>query len=230
MTVDALGNLYLICSRNQSVTIYSPDGALLRTVSTLFRPTQLAVTDGSFYVTKLWLNTDGPVVERFSLDGEPQGSLVNRPDDWRRIAMTGNFERIAISSRQTLLYSYPFPYRIIEVDAAGAILREAAGHAQHQQLRERGPDGAIVMHDGSRGLAVLPGGEVLALAMQGDDWFMDVFSEDLQFQVRLPSADFGLSAFRKIAADGAGHLYVDVAEPVPHVRKYQLTFSTVRRL
>lgn len=223
LVLDREGLMYLVDFASRNVVILGKEGQFVRSFRLHFMPAKIAVVDHKLFATGFWLSYDGPLVHRYSTKGERETSFVERPEKWRLIAMTGNFDRMATTHSGTLLYSYPIPYKILEFDTSGRLLRESSGHSKFE-LPEKPPNtrAPVIMVEGSRGLAVLPSGHVLNVVQSEGGWRLDVFAPTLELVGSIDAKEFGLSSFRKIAADNDWHLYLDVDEPLPHIRKYKL--------
>jgi len=117
------------------------------------------------------------------------------------------------------------PYRILEISPEGEILKRSSGQIQFTELPKMikiGGREVLVMQQGSRRLAILPDGKVLNIVESKEDYYIDVFSDDLKFMTRIEPKRFGLNRLRYIRADPHGDIYLDVYEPLPHIRKYRL--------
>jgi hypothetical protein len=221
IAIDKNGHLFLTDFTTRRVTVLDVHGHFLRDFPLQFMPAKIAVCDSNVFVTGVWLSYDGPIVHRFSLEGNFLGASVERPPKWRLISMSGNFDRLVVTWQRTIIYSFPQPYQILELDCSGKIIRTSTDLPKFEDP-EPSQGGSVVMKEGSRGLAVLPSGHILNIVQSGTDWRIDVLSPNLDIVGVIQANQFGLSAFRYIATDSQWNAYLDVADPLPHIIKYKL--------
>jgi hypothetical protein len=179
------------------------------------------------YVTRFWLSGSGGVVNRYSQNLDFEKSFLDTPQNASMVAMTGNFEHIQTNRPGNLLYSYPIPYKIIELSSDGEIVNQSSGQSKFTELPKKekiGKENVLVMQQGSRGLAVLPDGKVLNIVQSKENFYLDVFSSDLKFLSRIEAKQLGIDRLRYICTDVNGDVYLDVSEPLSHVRKYEIKF------
>lgn len=228
LAIDTSGNLYIACQSNRTLTMLSQHGDYLKNISLSFMPSGLAVSPDAIYITRFWLSGSGNIVHRYNLEMVFEGTFLEPPPHATLVARTGLFERVSISPSAHLIYSYPTPYRIIEFDREGKILKTARGQKQFTQLPTKekiGTESVLILHQSSRGLTASPNGHVLNIVQMDDKYYLDVFDPDLTFISRIEATAFGMERLRYITVDARGDVYLDALEPLPHIRKYRILLS-----
>jgi len=231
IALDEAENIFVICQNNRTITKLDSEGNYVGDLKLTYLPTQFVVVKDKLYITRFWISGTGLIIKRYSLDLKFEYEFMEQPNNAHLIAMTGNFERMQ-KFNGSLLYSFPFPYRIVEFDPNGNIVREASGQKKftklpdQQKMKLNDPriknEVFFKMREGSRGLAVLPEGHVLNIVMSDSDYYIDIFSPSLLFLKRINVSAFGLESFRNIVADSKGDIYLDKIEPIPCIIKYKI--------
>lgn len=224
LTVDAQNRLHVLGRRERRIVTFSvTDGQYVGSRALSFTPTQITSTGDYLFVTSFWFSSDSTLY----IVGESEGSerpILPRPDDWKDVAFTGNFERIAPTPEGTVLYSYPFPYRILEVDRQGTILRESEGHPSFDRPPEEENEVAT-MPEGSRGIALLASNHIVNLVLEeeGERVYLDLFSRDLEFIERVDLTE-KLPAMPSphLVAGPENTLFLSFSNPYPTVACYRI--------
>jgi hypothetical protein len=203
VSVDERGYIYVIDRQARRVSAF--DGAEWEYVGShtlSFMPTQVAASDDQLFITSFWF-TDSFTLHRFDPSTGSTHALLPRPDDWQDIAATGNVERMATTPENTVLYSYPYPYRIIEVSEHGEILRKSEGHPSFEGPPEE-EEGTTVLPERTRGLALLSSGHVAHVAANETEEtiYLDVFTRELTFLERVDLTEEFLELPRPYVAAG----------------------------
>jgi len=222
--IDGNRNIYITDLRGQKLVILDTEGKFKKEFSVPFVPARVAVCGENIFITGFWLSYDGELVYRYTKAGELVGKFIERPDDWQTIALSGNFDHIAISQRETLIYSFPYPYQLAEYSFTGELIRISSGPVKFSGIEI--DEEVVKMIDGSRGLTILPNGDILNVIQQNNTINrIDVFSEDLVFIGSIYAEDFGIKSIRYITSDNDGNIYLDALEPTPHIKKFELTIK-----
>lgn len=230
LAVGPENRFYMTGMRSRRITILDREGQAAGQFPLKVAPTNLLAAADGIYVTGFWLNTSGGVVRRYSREGSEEEAFLEKPENWREIARTGNFERIARNEDGGLLYSFTWPYRILKLDRDRNVLAEASGQPSFEgdpeTVRQDGFEAAVT-DQRSSGLAVLSSGYVLNVVRDDarETWYMDVFSPELRFIKRLEARAFDLGSYRNFAAGGEGNVYLSSPDPRPHVRTYRLAIE-----
>ena len=230
LAVDTGGNIFLADRARRSIMRFSEEGKYESSFSLDFMPTQLDVNEDGLYVTSFW-PTSSSVLHLYSLDGTLLRSFMKRPEEWRRIAKTGNFGRITLFSSNGGIYSYPSPYKIFRFDSTGSLVDSVSGPIEFKEPPEAEPDEVVEMTQGSRGLALLSNDYIINVVKNEENWHLDVFSRDLLHIKRLDASLFEMSenGLEKVSADSSGHVYFEYSNPggFPYVAKYLVQLDRV---
>lgn len=218
--VGSEDQLFLTSRQGRRVTILTSDGRLAGQFSVPIDPADLAVISNDVYLTGFRQSSGGGVVRRYSRTGVEEAAFVDPPGGGKTTGESGVSGRIVTTGRETLLYSYPSPYRIVEYSPDGECLREASGQPSFQNSGQNGGQ-RVTPEWRSIGLAVLESGHVtnIVRAREADTWYVDIFSPDLRFIERLSGESFGLEEFQHVTASGS-YLYFSSSNPAPHVKRF----------
>lgn len=227
LTVNDEGSIYVLSSVGRTVTVFDQNGQFDHAFDLRFRPTQIDFFRDRIYITSFWTQPDS-ILHQFDSFGNRIRSLLHRPENWQTVFQSGNFGKFAFKEDGGLVYSYPSPYHIVEIDSLGQLIAESMGQRALDEDVEttQGNVGTItIMPSRSHGLAVLPGGFVLNAVLEGEDDYLDVFSSNLEFLKRIPVSDFGLERIRFMTADGKGNVYFDISFDNPAIVKFSVSVS-----
>jgi len=216
------GSIYITDFATKKITVLDSIDQFLNQFALRFLPADIVVCNNRVLVTGFWLSYQGPIIQVYSTDGIFLSAFVQRPSKWGLIASTGNFDHMAVSTTGTIYYSFPCPYKILELDLNGKILSQSVETEVFQFDDPVSENGKITMKEGSRGLATLPSGHVINIVQSGYNWMIDIFTSNLSFIGQLNSKEFSLSALRLIVTDSKGGVYFSVDEPLPHIIKYKI--------
>jgi len=224
LATDKNGNVYIAGRQLQRIAQFSSTGMFQQQFRAPGAPTRVAAIDGQLFVTTFWLSSR-TVLHTLNQTGTKQQGLLDRPKSWEITAMTGNFERIAATSQGTVLYTVPYPYRILEVNTDGSVVRRGSGHPEFETPPKKS-DGAVTLRVGARGIDVLDEtDQVVHLIIDNttDQVYLDLFSRDLRFQQRLNITDELPSVPLPILETGPkSTLYFVYENPYPTIAAYTL--------
>lgn len=217
LSVAPDGTMYLVDFLARKVMKFDPQGNFLIDIPAPGMTTQVLANSDRVFLTRLWMTSGDDLIYAHNSDGELLSQFLSKPEGADLIGRSGNFGRMASTSSNTLLYSFPFPYRIVEIDGGGNVVREANGHTPFDRAPVSVENGMVNMPQRSNGLVVADDDLVINVAMYDEVVYFDLFDGDLSFIERLDSTQTGLTAARNMRSDGNGHLYFSKDAPVPHV-------------
>lgn len=216
------GTLYVLDFMARKVLMFDPEGQFLQDIPALGMTTQIHATGDRLVLTRLWLTGGDDILHVHAADGTFLTQFLKKPAEAELIARTGNFGRMASTSTGSLLYSYPYPYRIVELEVEGTLLREATGHEPFSVPPTPAEQGMVHLPQRSNGLAVVSDDLVVNAVMNEESVSFDLFDENLSYVARLDSTQTGMNSARNMVSDGNGHLYFSENTPVPHVIKVRI--------
>jgi CheY-like chemotaxis protein len=208
--------IYVMSQQARQVAIVDFSGTPITRFPIPFMPTGISSDLNGLLIGSFWLSPDS-VLHRFSSRGEYGGALLPRPQEWRPVAMAGAFARfLGTGENGTALFAYPTPYEIIEISEAGQIVKSALGQTDHvNPLRTEESAGGrpvVSLISGTKGLAMLDSGLVIALAMSEDQYRLDFFNRELQFQSSAPLEFTGLSSWGNLTAGPTQSIFLSARQ------------------
>jgi len=222
LAVDGDGGTFIVDRGLRRVVQFTSEGEFVQQHPVPFQPTRVASVGGRIFLTPFWLTSDSTLYVS-EPDGTNRRGLLPRPETWKTTAMTGNFERLEVTSNGTLLRSLPYPYQLSEVDVSGAPIREASGHPTFAPPQQSGT--VSQLQEGARGLALLETGQVVHLILDQAESrvYLDLFSRDLTFQKRIEITDvFPSTPLPSLEAGPGTTLYFAFRDPYAQIAAYTL--------
>lgn len=217
--------VYILSLESRKISEYTRDGVFLLDRRLRHPATSIVASDGFLYSTALWLAGD-TVLFRENLSTGKLVGLRARPAGWEDVARIGNFEKIALTPSGNLLYSYPTPYRLLELSSAGLEVREARGMPPFTlpARATRIPQGAVIYsaRESTRGLVALDDGRVVNVVERDGQVLVDIFDADLSFLTRIDSTAIGAAFSNIVTAGSADEVYVAINSVNPSIIQYRL--------
>ena len=118
LAVAGDGRMFVLSGQSRTVSVFDQAGRFESEFKTGFRPIQVDVRGNHVLVASLWLSPDS-ILHAFDMSGVKIRSLLPRPENWEEVFASGNFGRFVSREDGRILFSYPLPYRIVEIDAEG---------------------------------------------------------------------------------------------------------------
>jgi len=268
------GNIYVIDNYPRRINVYNPEGEFLSSgkIKFLFLGktsgyfTDIVLLNNTYYLSSLYLEenhkpihisrTLGKVDSSFGIFVEPavnQLKRINRlpyPDWWRvYYAYSGN--KLVATNKNEIIYSQPYPYRLIKYDTKGQVLKDIMGdvdfdthhHVEYKYVS--GAGGTTMYHypypnSPSTGIVLdvsinRDNQVVVPYLNQNQDFFyIDIYDLDLNLisRYKMPNT---ISDVKKgehirmgnVMIDNDNYLYASVQskEDYPKVVKYKLIFE-----
>ena len=218
------GRFYLASTAGRELASLTANGVPVGEFSVPIRPTDIAVENDEFYLT-------GSVAGESLGQGASRGherheTLLKEMGGPGKIVGADSLGRLTATDRGTLIYSYPWPYRIVEFSPDGEIIREASGQPSFSGGPEQSSEGSARVDQRSSGLAILESGHIVNMVCDAaaETWYADVFTPELKFIQRIEREAFGFEQFSHVTAVGSS-LYLSSPEPAPHVRRFDISIE-----
>ncbi len=269
------GNIYVIDNRQRRINVYNLEGKFKFSGTTRFKFSgkthsysayfcDIVLLNNVYYLSSLYLEethkpihisrTLGKVDSSFGIFIEPAVNQLKRinklthPNWWRVwYAYSGN--KLAAANKSEIIYSQPYPYRLIKYDAKGQVLKDIMGDVEfdthHQVEYVSGKTGTTMRtypYPNS-----LPTGIVLDVSINKDNqvvvpylnpdqdfFYIDIYDLDLNLISRYKMPNI-ISDVKKgehirmgdVMIDNDNYLYalVQSKENYPQLVKYKLIFE-----
>ncbi len=147
------GNIYVIDNRQRRINVYNLEGKFLFAgkIKFLFLGkssgyfSDIVLLNNIYYLSSLYLEenhkpihisrTLGKVDSSFGIFVEPAMNQLKRISklphpDWWRIWYTYDGNKLVATNQNEIIYSQPYPYRLIKYDAKGKVLKDIMGDVE----------------------------------------------------------------------------------------------------
>ncbi len=268
------GNIYVIDNRPRRINVYNLEGKFLFAGKIKFSFlgkssgyfTDIVLLNNTYYLSSLYLEENykpiqisrklGKVDSSFGIFVEPAVNQLKRINklrhpDWWRVSYMSSGNKLVATNKNEIIYSQPYPYRLIKYDAKGQLLKDIMGdvdfdthhHVEYKYVSEAG--GTIMYHypypnSPSPGIvldvSINRDNQVVVpyLNQDQDFFYIDIYDLDLNLisRYKMPNIISDVKKgehirMGKVMIDNDNYLYASVQskEDYPKIVKYKLIFD-----
>jgi len=266
------GNIYVIDNRQRRINVYNLEGKFLFSGTTKFKFSgrthsysayfcDIVLLNNVYYLSSLYLEEThkpihisrklGKVDSSFGIFIEPAVNQLKRINnlphpDWWRIWYAYSGNKLVAANKNEIIYSQPYPYRLIKYDAKGQVLKEIMGDVEfdthHHVEYVSGKIGTIMRTYPSHSTGIVLDVSINRdnqlvvpyLNPEQDFFYIDIYDLDLNLISRYKMKNI-ISDVKKgeyigmgdVMIDNDDHLYAAVIseESYPQLVKYKLIFE-----
>lgn len=137
------GNIYVIDNLQRRINVYNLEGKFLFSGKTSVYYDDIVLLNKTYYLSSIILEENykpihishklGKIDAAFGIFVEPAIGLLQQisqlpfPEPWRYLYSDCNFTNLVVTSKDEIIFSQDFPYRLIKYDAEGRVLRDIMG-------------------------------------------------------------------------------------------------------
>ncbi|HEX2869061.1 MAG TPA: 6-bladed beta-propeller [Ignavibacteriales bacterium] len=235
--VDSSLHVYVIDKSNRNITVFDSLNNLVGTVKVPFFPAQIIpISTMRVDVMGFLFSYRGDMFRRYDfLKEKPEiPELTYGERLTGRIAemsiQTGNSGRLVKSPSGDIYYCFFNPYLIRKYSVDGKLLMSMYGERKLPAPHMDPKAGIVRSSAGVSEFVVLPHEILMTLVYEFDEdeeiQYFDFFNGKTgKFLGSVPCKELGLEKVRYMKTDDDGNIYLDIAEPYPHLNKYKLSME-----
>lgn len=232
MSIDTSGLLYIADSGTRRINVMNQSGLFMKSVNVNGIIADIIARNQNEVYFICFMDAGPSLIHKINVQmGKTVHHFCEAYQITAQVAMTGDAGRLTMACNGQLIYSFAYPYCIRFFSAADKLVHEISASHDFFNPPKKDKRGAMVSVGAIMAIAVTPDNKIVTAVKHrkfdsGEvECVLDFFDSAGRLLQSVPGKNIDLVLTKSIAIDSKGYLYIAYDGPMPHLRKFKITFD-----